>query len=223
MAASWAIIALLFFLLFSVSPTAGERPEWYGIITYILEEVAFVGAALLCFRNWRSSAIVSGRSVWLAIGLGLLSYFIGNLFLAYWEVGLGKSPEVSPGDFFFILTYLFLGWGMLQAVISKQLNLTKIQWAILAAIAILGVAIALFFAPSAEEIADEPTPPSDRANGSRIPCFSSSYNPCLACHLTYYYSRTHRSGDRRGTRLGTGIRRKPNPISRHCELALYLG
>lgn len=160
MASSWAIMALLFFLLFSVSPTAGERPEWYGIITYILEEVAFLGAALLCFRNWRSSAIVSGRGVWLAIGLGLLSYFIGNLFLAYWEVGLGKSPEVSPGDFFFILTYLFLGWGMLQAVASKQLNLTKGQWAILAGIAVLGVVIALFFAPSSEEVVADSTPPA---------------------------------------------------------------
>lgn len=156
----WATIALLFFLLFSVTPSGQERPEWYGIMTYILEEVAFLGAALLCLRNWRSSSIVSGRGVWLAIGLGLSSYFIGNLFLAYWEVGLKNSPEVSPGDFFFILTYIFLGWGMLQAVLSKQLNLTKIQWLILAGIAVVGIAIALFFAPSSEELAPEATPPA---------------------------------------------------------------
>lgn len=144
----WAVLALLFFLLFSVSPSGGERPEWYGVITYILESIAFLAAGLLCFRNWRSSQIVSGRTVWLAIGLGMFSYFVGNLILGYWELGLGKSPEVSPGDFFYILTYLFLGWGMLQAVFTRRLNLTPIQWGILAGITIAGIAIAAFFAPS---------------------------------------------------------------------------
>lgn len=150
-AITWAVFALLFFLLFSVSPTEGERPQWYGIITYILEEVAFLVAGLLCFRNWRSSQIVSGRTVWLAFGLGMMSYFIANLFLAYWELGLGLAPDVSPGDLFFILTYLFLGWGMLQAVLSKQLNLTALQWIVLAGIAVAGVAIALVFVPGPDD------------------------------------------------------------------------
>jgi hypothetical protein len=73
------------------------------------------------------------------------------LFLAYWELGLGLSPDVSPGDLFFILTYLFLGWGMLQAVLSKQLHLTAVQWIVLAGIAVAGVAIALVFVPSPED------------------------------------------------------------------------
>ncbi len=140
-ATAWAVIALLFFLLFSISP-AQERPEWYSIATYFLEEIAFLGAGFLCFRNWRSPAIVSGRTVWLAIGLGMFFYFIGNLFFAYWEVGLGISPDVSPGDFFFIPAYIFLGWGILRAVMSKRLDLTPIQWVILVAIAVAGIAIA---------------------------------------------------------------------------------
>lgn len=175
-ALAWAVIALLFFLLFSVSPSAGERPQWYGIATYILEEVAFLGAGLLCLRNWRSSQIVSGRLVWLAIGLGMLSYFVGNLFLAYWELGLGLAPDVSPGDLFFILTYIFLGWGMLQAVLSKQLNLTAIQWIILAGIAVAGIAIALVFAPAFGE-ADVETPP---AVEQTIPAPSVSPSPAPA-------------------------------------------
>lgn len=146
-ALAWSVGALLFFLLFSVSPIQGERPQWYGTTTYILENLAFLGAGLLCFRNWRSSLIVSGRTVWLAIGLGMFSYFIGNLILAYWEIGLGLNPDVSPGDLFFVLTYLFLAWGMLQAVLSKQLNLTLLQWMVLAGIAVAGVTIALIFAP----------------------------------------------------------------------------
>jgi hypothetical protein len=159
-AIAWAVIAALFFLLFSVPLPGQGRPGWYGITTYLLENIAFLGAGLLCFRNWRSPQIVSGRTVWLAIGLGMFSYFIGNLLLAYWEIGLGKSPDISPGDFFFIATYLFLGWGMLLAVISRQLNLSVIQWLIVAGIAIAGMAIAYFIniAPVQEEALVEEAP-----------------------------------------------------------------
>jgi hypothetical protein len=141
-ATAWAVISLLFFLLFSIS-TGQERPEWYRVVTYFLEEIAFLAAGFLCFRNWRSSAIVSGKTVWLAIGLGMFFYFIGNLFFAYWEVGLGIEPDVSPGDFFFIPAYVFLGWGILRAVMSKRLDLTPVRWGIWGAIAIAGIAIAV--------------------------------------------------------------------------------
>jgi hypothetical protein len=139
----WAVLALLFFLTFSTTAPGEARPDWYQKITYILENMAFLAAGFLCLRNWRSSQIVSGGTVWLALGLGMLSYFIGNLLLAYWEVGLGQEPAVSPGDFFFILTYMFLGWGMLRAVISRELNLTPLQWGLLSLIAVGGVVIAI--------------------------------------------------------------------------------
>jgi hypothetical protein len=156
-ASAWGIFALLFFLLFSVPLPGQERPEWYGITTYILENVAFLGASLLCFRNWRSPQIVSGRTVWLLIGLGMLSYFVGNLILGYWELGLGKEPDVSPGDFFFLLTYVLLGWGMLLAVLSRQLTLTPPQWGIVFGILIGSVALAyvLVLEPSQAELAEE--------------------------------------------------------------------
>lgn len=165
-AMAWAVIALMFFLLFSVSSADGERPEWYGTVTYVLENFAFLGAGYLCFRNWRSSQIVGGRLVWLAIGLGMFSYFIGNLFLAYWEISLGLSPDVSPGDFFFILTYLFLAWGMLQAVFSKRLNLTLVQWAVLVGIAVAGIAISLIFAPVSEKMSPEEAPAAIESSAS---------------------------------------------------------
>ena len=137
-AIAWAVLALLFFLLFSISPPGEERPVWYSIGTYIFEEVAYLGAALLCFRNWRSPQIVSGRNVWLGIGLGMLSYFLGNLLLGYWELVLQQEPAVSPGDFFFVTTYLCLGWGMLLAVLTRRLNLENWQWVIVGAIALIG-------------------------------------------------------------------------------------
>lgn len=143
-AIGWAFASLLFFLLFSdFIPTQGF-PTWYSVVTYILENGAFLGATILCLRNWRSSQIVSGRTVWLMLGMGMLSFFIGNLILVYWELGLGKSPDVSPGDLFFLLTYLFLGIGMFMAVLTRRLNLTVVQWLTVVAIGATGVIIAYY-------------------------------------------------------------------------------
>ncbi|MDJ0703840.1 MAG: hypothetical protein QNJ46_11220 [Leptolyngbyaceae cyanobacterium MO_188.B28] len=140
----WAIFSLLFFLLFSASPPGAERPLWYLRGIYLLEMGAFLGAALLCFRNWRSHQIVSGRGVWLAIGLGMLSFFLGDAIFGTWEVIWGQDPAVSPADLFFILTYIFLGWGMLQAVLPRRLHLDLTQWGIIGGVGLAGVVIAFF-------------------------------------------------------------------------------
>jgi len=152
-ATGWSVVALLFFLLFSAATPDAGRPVWYTITTYVLENMSFLGAGCLCFRNWRSSQIVSGGLVWLSIGLGMFSYSLGNLLLSYWEIGLGNSPEVSPGDFFFILTYLFLGFGLFKAITSKQLNLAPLQWMIVAGMAAVGIMVATLFAPSSANAA----------------------------------------------------------------------
>ncbi|MBD1914191.1 MULTISPECIES: hypothetical protein [unclassified Leptolyngbya] len=140
-AIAWAVISLMFFLLFSVPLPGQGRPIWYNVTTYILENLAFLGAGLLCFRNWRSSQIVSGRVVWLLIGLGMISFFIGNLILFWWEVVWGKSPDVSPGDFFFLLMYVLVGIGMWLAITSRKLNLTLLQWLLVLGIAVAGAGL----------------------------------------------------------------------------------
>lgn len=140
----WAVFSLLFFLLFSVPLPGQGRPEWYGITTYFLENIAFLGASILCFRNWRSPLIVSGRTVWLLIGLGMLSFFIGNLILGQWEIGWGKEPDASPADLFFLLMYLLVGAGMFLAVSSRKLNLAIWQWLAVLGVGVLGIVIAWF-------------------------------------------------------------------------------
>ena len=102
----WAVLALLYFLLFSAKVPGADgsesRAEWYVIGTNIFEAVAYLGAGILCLRNWRSPQIVSGRNVWLAIGIGMLSYFLGGIFFGYTEIILKKEPDVSIGDVFFV-------------------------------------------------------------------------------------------------------------------------
>jgi hypothetical protein len=151
----WAVLALLFFALFGITAQGETRPLWYSVGTSIFEATAFFVAALLCFRNWGSSQIVSGRSVWLNIGLGMLFYFLGNLLFSYWELALGLEPAVSPGDFFFILTYIFLLVGMVQAVFSRRLNLELWQKGVVAIIAIVGIALGIVLANKPAEATAE--------------------------------------------------------------------
>jgi hypothetical protein len=142
----WAILALLYFLLFSAKIPAANgmesRAEWYVVGTNIFEAFAYLGACILCLRNWLSPQIVSGRNVWLSIGLGMLSYFIGGIIFGYTEIVLKEEPDVSLGDIFFVLTYLFLGAGMILAVASRRINLERWQWLIVLAIAVFGSLLA---------------------------------------------------------------------------------
>lgn len=148
---AWGVIALLFFLLFSVPLPGQGRPLWYSIGTYVLELGAQLAATILCLRNWRSPQIVSGRNVWLFIGLGLLCYFIGNLFFFYWEIGLGIEPDVSLGDIFFVANYVLLVVGMFLAVASRRLNLEIWQWGIVTVIAAAGIVFAWLISLPAQD------------------------------------------------------------------------
>lgn len=141
---AWAVIALLVFLLFGSPDASGESPGWFLALITILETGAFAISALLCFRNWRSNQIVSGGNVWFWIGAGLLSYTMGNVLFFLWGNVWGLDPAVSLGDFFYILSYIFLAAGMLKAVLPRRLNLDISQWLIVAGVGLGGVLLAYF-------------------------------------------------------------------------------
>ncbi len=142
----WGVVSLLFFLLFSVPLPGEDLPFWYSIGTYISELGAFLLATIVCFRNWQSPQMVSGRNVWMGITLGLLSFLIAGVVFGFWELLWELDPDVSPADLFYILTYVFLGWGMTLAVTSKRLNLEFWQWGVLGGVAVAGVALAILVA-----------------------------------------------------------------------------
>lgn len=158
---AWGVLSLLFFLLFSINPSGEDSPFWYLIGTYVLELVPFLVATILCYRNWQSPQIASGRNVWLGLGLGMLVYFIAGLLFGWWEIYLGLDPDVSPADLFYMAFYVFLGWAMVLAVLPRRLNLEVWQWVTVAAIALVGIAFAvwiLFATPVASEEAVAPAP-----------------------------------------------------------------
>ncbi|NEO58656.1 MAG: hypothetical protein F6K54_39815 [Okeania sp. SIO3B5] len=142
----WGVLALLFFLLFSVPLPDEELPFWYSVGTYIFELGAYLFASIVCFRNWQSPQMVSGRNVWMGIGLGLLFYFLAGVVFGCWELLWELDPDVSLADIFYVFSYLFIGWGMTLAVTSKRLNLEFWQWGVLAGVAVAGVALAIWVA-----------------------------------------------------------------------------
>lgn len=135
----WAIVTLILALAFGLPPLGQKAPEWYLIVSYILEEGAYLGAALLCFRNWNYRHIVSDRNIWLCFGWGTLIYLVANIIFAYWDLVLKRAPDVSLADPFFILAYLFLLLGMLLAVKSRGFYLKIWQWSVLALVAAIAI------------------------------------------------------------------------------------
>lgn len=144
---TWGILSLLFFLLFSANP-----PDWYSPLTYIFGFVSNLAAAFLCFRNWQSPQIVSGRSVWLGIGLGMFFYFLGDILFGLWELVWNQDPAVSPGDFFYLISYVCLSVGMFLAVTTRRLNLEPKQWMIVGGIFLISTLLAVWLSqPTAVE------------------------------------------------------------------------
>ncbi len=140
----WGLFALMFFLLFSVPEPGQSHPEWYLVGITLIETGAFAMACLMCYRNWQSGQIVSGRGVWLWIGAGLFSYTLGNVLFYLWGNVWGKDPVVSLGDFFYLISYVFLAGGMLQAVLPRRLNMETRQWLIVGVVGTIGVVLALY-------------------------------------------------------------------------------
>lgn len=142
----WGVVSLLYFLLFSAEVPSSDgslkRADWYIIGTNIFEAVAYLGAGVLCLRNWRSQVLVSNRNVWLLMGIGMLSFFLGGVFFGYTEIVLKQEPFPSIGDVFFVITYIVVGSAMILAVASRRIKLESWQWIIIAMIAICGSAFA---------------------------------------------------------------------------------
>lgn len=125
---SWAGLALVFYLLFGV-PAAGQSyPDWYTFGTTVFECVAFLAAAILCGRNSQTPGIMSGQGAWRWLALGMFFYFIGDVLFGIWELVFRLDPDVSPGDIFFLMTYICVGVGMGQVLLGRRLNLPVIQW-----------------------------------------------------------------------------------------------
>lgn len=139
----WGIVSILFFLLFgALAPGEDARPDWFLTSINFLEIFAFLLAASLCFRNSGSSQIISGRTVWLSLGIGMLAYAAGTVFFFLWGTVWGLDPSVSMGDGFYFISYVAMIVGMLLAALPRRIDLTVPQWVMIIAIGAAGIFLA---------------------------------------------------------------------------------
>ena len=144
----WAILALLYYLFLGLPTDNSDgtfvRPYWYRIGIYIFQTLPIAATGFLCLRNCFNPKMISNRLVWLGIGIGVISWGIGNLIFAYTELILKQPPFPSLADVFFVITYVFLSLGMAMSVINRRLSLSVRQWLIVAIISILAITLAGF-------------------------------------------------------------------------------
>ncbi len=137
----WAVISTVLYLNFSVVDVHVARPAWFISATTGLEEIGLLISGYLCWRNWQSPNISSGRAVWLLFAIAIFAFFGGNLWFYLWEVQWGLDPAASAGNPFFVLFYLILIAGMRLAILDRDVQLAPQQWVLVGAIAAVGLTI----------------------------------------------------------------------------------
>jgi hypothetical protein len=165
----WGIVSILFFLLFgALAPGEDARPDWFLISITFLEIFAFLLAGFLCFRNSGSSQIISGRTVWLALALGMVAYAAGNVFFFLWGTVWGLDPSVSLGDGFYFISYIAMIVGMLLAALPRRIDLSMPQWVMIFAIGAVGVVLACVLNYGFPALASQLSPPPAMAAAPQL-------------------------------------------------------
>lgn len=139
--AGWALLSVCAFLLFSVLP-ATLHARWFPTVVSLLKVGAFLISSVLCWQNSRDASILSGRTVWQAIALGLTFYALGDITVILWRSIWGITSAVSLGDVFYSASYLFLSLGLLNAILPRRINLNIQQSLGIAAVGTVGIVLA---------------------------------------------------------------------------------
>jgi hypothetical protein len=137
----WSVLALILHLNFGTIDPSSKPQTWFVLTTLGFEQIGLLVAGMLCWRNWRSDYIPSGRGVWLLFAIAMLAFFVGNLCFGWWELVWGLDPAASVGNLFFGLFYLMLIGGVRLAMLDRDVQLAKPQWVAVAGIAIVGLTI----------------------------------------------------------------------------------
>ncbi len=155
-------------------------PVWPSDLTILrmsaLAKILFLGQAALFAHQAASSFDVDNpaRLPWRLLGIGLLGFSLGQLYLALYEILLGAtSPYPSPADIAFMLGYPFLlvaFWLFIRAYRESGLPVgTRREHGILALVAAAGFLAIAFVALGPVMAAS--SPPLEKALNIAYPAF----------------------------------------------------
>jgi len=119
-------------------------------------DAVVVGAALVVL--WRVLMIEGERRAWLALGLGMLLWALGQTYYSVVLYYASPAPFPSPADLLFLAFYPASFVALVFLLKARVAQLEPLAWVdgLIGALAIAGVAAALIFPPVLEALGGSP-------------------------------------------------------------------
>jgi diguanylate cyclase (GGDEF)-like protein len=119
-------------------------------------DAVVLGAALVVL--WRAAAIEVERRAWLALGIGLLLWALGQTYYSVFLYYADPAPFPSPADLLFLAFYPASYVALVLLLRARVSQLDPLAWVdgLIGALAIAGVAAALILPPVLEALGGSP-------------------------------------------------------------------
>jgi len=119
-------------------------------------DAVVLGAALLVLC--RAAAVKKERGAWLALGIALLLWALGQTYYSVVLYYASPAPSPSPSDILFLAFYPVSYVALVLLLRSRIAQLEPLAWidGLIGALAIAGVAAALIFPPVLEALGGSP-------------------------------------------------------------------
>ena len=115
-------------------------------------DIVVLGAALIVL--WRAATVETERGAWLALGIGMLLWALGQSYYSVVLYYASPAPFPSPADLLFLAFYPASFVGLVLLLRARVPHLEPLAWVdgLIGALAVAGVAAALIFPPVVEAL-----------------------------------------------------------------------
>jgi two-component system, cell cycle response regulator len=153
-AALGLLSALLVFYAAVTLWTLGSASLQDAVGRWVYDAVV-LGAALIVL--WRAATAEAERGAWLALGLGLLFWALGQTYYSAVLYYASPAPFPSPSDALFLAFYPASFVALVLLLRARVPQLEPLAWVdgLIGALAVAGVAAALIFPPVLEALGGE--------------------------------------------------------------------
>jgi two-component system, cell cycle response regulator len=154
--ASAGLLAGLLALYAAVILWALGSPSLQDAVGRWVYDAVVLGAALIVL--WRAVTVEAERGAWLALGLGLLLWALGQTYYSAVLYYASPAPFPSPSDALFLAFYPATFVALVLLLRARVAQLEPLAWVdgLIGALAVAGVAAALIFPPVLEALGGSP-------------------------------------------------------------------
>ena len=154
--ASVGLLAGLLAFYAAVTLWALGSPSLQDAVGRWVYDAVVLGAALIVL--WRAATVETERGGWLALGLGLLLWSLGQTYYSVVLYYASPAPFPSPSDALFLAFYPASFVALVLLLRSRVAQLEPLAWVdgLIGALAVAGVAAALIFPPVLEALGGSP-------------------------------------------------------------------